>query len=197
MSIRVIKVKSDKYNGFKVPNKTDTCTKWAIHIYNIIKEAKIELLSNILVKDAYNNLIVCLNKYKDTLESWIPAKYDKYTVGIKYDSYKRMPFRWNYTFKEQDDPIISAHIKDNTLDIITTYMILYELIKRDVVPYMEQKEHDINNKKDIECYHRCIEKLERDIIIFENRIKSHRRSINTYVNTCIALQTPPSITNFD
>ena len=77
-SKRTTKPKVDKYNGFKVPKRTVKSTKWAIYLYDMIKEAKPELLSIDLVKDAYNNLVDCLIKYENTLETWTPSKYNKY-----------------------------------------------------------------------------------------------------------------------
>ena len=88
-------------------------------------------------------------------------------------------------------------IKEKSNDIIKTYNILYDLIKRDVVPYMELKQHEISSKKDIEYYHRCMEKLENDIKVYERSIESHRKSISEYATKCIALQNPPNYTKFD
>jgi hypothetical protein len=199
---KVAKVKVDKYNGFKVPPKSRTSTKWAIHIYDMIKEAKPTLLENEAVKDAYNKLIECLIKYEGTIESWVPTKYQKYVSGIKprNDSYgfmQNLPVRWNYSWQQQNDPIIRQEIKEKSQDILTTYTVLYDLIKRDVVPYMELKEHDSKSKKEIEYYHRCMEKLENDIKVYERSIESHRKSISEYAKKCIALQNPPNLTKFD
>ena len=120
---KVTKVKVDKYNGFKVPAKSRTSTKWAIHIYDMIKEAKPTLLENEPVKDAYNKLIECLIKYEGTIESWIPTKYHKYAVGIKprNNSYgvdmQCLPVRWTYSWQQQNDPIIRQEIKEKSQDI--------------------------------------------------------------------------------
>lgn len=206
---KVVKQKVDKYNGFKVPPKSRGSTKWAFYIYDMIKEAKPELLENIAVRDAYNNLIVCLIKYEDKLETWIPSRYQKYSTGIKLknDSYTQLngiPGRWKYSWTEQNDPIIKPKMKADSEDIITNYTILYDLIKRDVVPYMEIKEHEIKSKKDIEQYHRYMENIERDIKTFENHIKTYekhiensRKSLAEYATKCVALQNPPKLTKFD
>ena len=199
---KVAKVKVDKYSGFKVPIKTRVSTKWTIYIYDMIKEAKPELLESDAVKIAYNNLVECLIKYEGwQLETWIPPKYQKYNTGIKpkKDSYgysQSLPVRWNYTWQQQNDPIIKAEIKEKTDDIINTYIILYDLIKRDVVPYMELKEHTRKSKKDIDYFHRVMEKLENDIKVWERAIESNRKSIGEYAAKCIALETP-ILTKFD
>jgi hypothetical protein len=199
---KVAKTKVDKYNGFKVPPKSRSSTKWAFYIYDMIKEAKPALLENIAVRDAYNNLIDCLIKYEVKLETWIPAKYQKYSTGIKlkkdgYTELNGIPGRWKYSWTEQNDPIIRPQMKAASEDIIKTYTILYDLIKRDVVPYMEIKDHEIKSKKDIEYYHRCMEKLENDIKTFERSITSHRKTLGEYAAKCIALQNPPNLTKFD
>ena len=41
---KTVKTKVDKYNGFKVPDKKTPSTRWAIYLYDMIKEAKPELL---------------------------------------------------------------------------------------------------------------------------------------------------------
>ena len=55
---KTVKTKVDKYNGFKVPDKKIPSTRWANHVYDIIKEARLELLQREDVRTAYNNLIV-------------------------------------------------------------------------------------------------------------------------------------------
>lgn len=199
---KVAKVKVDKYNGFKVPPKSRAATRWTIYIYDMIKEAKPELIENAAVKDAYNNLVECLIKYEGNIESWVPAKYRKYTMGIKpiNDSYgftHGFPLRWSYNWQQQNDPIARKELKEKSDDILTVYTVLYDLIKRDVVHYMEVKQHELTSKKDVEYYHRCMEKLENDIKVYERGIESYRKSICDYAKKCIALQTPPTLTKFD
>ena len=201
-SKRVVKVKVDKYNGFKVHIKTRVSTKWTIYIYDMIKEAKPELLESDEVKIAYNNLVDCLIKYEgNQLKTWIPSKYQKYNTGIKpkndpYGYSQSLPVRWNYSWPQLNDPIIKVEIKEKTDDIISIYIILYDLIKRDLVPYMELKEHISKSKKDIDYFHRDMEKLENDIKLWERTIESNRKSIGEYAAKCIALETP-ILTKFD
>lgn len=204
-SKRTPKPKVDKYNGFKVPTRTRKSTKWAIYLYDMIKEAKPELLSVDLVKDAYNNLVDCLSKYENTLETWLPSKYYKYSKdgnGIMpksdyYSSLMGIPGKWNYTWQQQNDPIIKEQIKKDGKDITDTYNILYELIKRDIVPYMEVKQHEIKSKKDVEYYHNQMEKLERDIKTYENLIVQTRKTLCEYAQKALKLQEPPVLTKFD
>lgn len=202
---RVAKAKVDKYNGFKVPPKGQKTTKWAVFLYDMMKEANPELLLNDQVKIAYNNLVDCLIKYDGILESWAPSKYnkyDKYTNGIvlKKDSYSELmgiPARWQYTWQQQNDPIIRPKMKTDSQNIIDTYTVLYELIKRDIVPYIELKHHDIKGKKDIEYYHNMMEKLERDIKAYEQSIENTRKTLCEYAQKALKLQEPPVLTMFD
>ena len=204
-SKRTPKPKVDKYNGFKVPTRTRLSTRWAIYLYDMIKEAKQELLSVDLIKDAYNNLIDCLVKYETTLETWAPSKYNRYGkdgngIILKneyYSSLMGIPGKWNYTWQQQNDPIIKEKIKSEGKDITDTYTVLYELIKRDIVPYMEKKQWEITSKKDVEYYHNQMEKLERDIKIYEQSIIEKRKRLCEYAERAIKLGTPPKYTIFE
>lgn len=204
-SKRTTKPKVDKYNGFKVPTRTRKSTKWAIYLYDMIKEAKPELLSVDLVKDAYNNLVECLAKYDNNLETWIPSKYYKYAKdgnGIilrkeYYSNLMGIPGKWDYTWQQMNDPVTKEQISKDAKDITDTYTVLYELIKRDIVPYMELKQHEIKGKKDIEYYHNQMEKLERDIKMFEQSIVNTRKTLCEYAEKALKLQQPPVLTKFD
>lgn len=204
-SKRTPKPKVDKYNGFKIQPRTRKVTKWTLYVYEMIKEAKPDLLSVDLVKDAFNNLVDCLIKYENNLETLIPLKYSKYAktgngIILKEDYYSMLngiPGRWNYTWQQQNDPIIRAEIKQKSKDIIDTYTILYDLIKRDVVPYMETKQWEISTKKEIEYYHNQMEKLERDIKTYEQSIINTRKTLCEYAEKALKLRQPPIITKFD
>ncbi len=204
-SKRVAKPTVDKYNGFKVPTRTRKSTKWAIYIYDLIKEAKPELLSVDLVKDAYNNLVECLIKYENVFESWLPSKYSKYSkdgngIILKSSYYSELmgiPGRFIYSWEQIRDSVIKEQIKKDAKDITDTYTILFELIKRDVVPYMEMKAHEISSKKDIEYYQIQMEKLEKQIKYYEKEIENARKSICEYAQKSIKLREPPKLTKFD
>ena len=204
-SKRTPKPKVDKYNGFKVPTRTRKSTRWAIYLYDMIKEAKPDLLSLELVKDAYNNLIDCLAKFENTLETWTPSKYYKYGkdgngIVLKRDYYSDLmgiPGKWNYTWEQQRDTIIKEQMKKDSKEITDAYTVLYEHIKRDIVPYMELKQHENRSKKDIEYYHNQMEKLERDIKVYENSIIHTRKTLCEYAEKALKLQQPPVLTKFD
>lgn len=203
-NIKSKKQKVDKYNGFKVPSRTRKSTKWTIYIYDMIKEAKPELLLVDLVKNAYNNLVDCLIKYENTLETYIPNKYYKYgkdgngiILKAGYGQIMGIPGRWTYTWDQQSDPVIKENLKKYSKEIADIYNILFELIKRDIIPYMEIKNHEIKTKKDIEYYHNQMEKLENSIKIYEQAITNTRKTLCEYAEKALKLQDGPILTNFD
>jgi hypothetical protein len=198
------KVKVDKYNGFKVPAKAGPkSTKCVNHIYDMIKEGAPALLQRDDVRTAFNNFVDCLRKYDDTLESWAPAKYAKYTSGIminesdKYSYLKGLTCRFKGEYDSWRNADIKKKMVDDANDVLNTYRPLYELIKRDIVPYMEIKQHEIKSKKDIEYYHTQMEKLERDIKVYEQSINHARKTMCEYAEKALKLQQPPTLTKFD
>jgi hypothetical protein len=187
--------KSDKYNGFKVPSKSGPITtKCVIHIYDMIKEAAPTLIERDDVRIAFNNFVDCLRKYDGVIESWIPSAKYKYNSGIKinennkFEPLKGLACRFRYTYND---------ISESAKIILNAYRPLYDLIKRDIVPYMEIKHWEIRNKKDTEKYHKIIEKEERNIKTFEEAIQNARKVICEYAEKALALQTPPTVTKFD
>jgi hypothetical protein len=205
-SKRTTKSKVDKYNGFKIQPRTRRSTKWTIYIYGLIKEANVDLLSNEQVKIAFNNLVDCLLKYEEIFETWIPSKYYKYSKignGIipKEESYKKelmgIPGHWLYDYtRQRNDLVLKEKIEKDSKEIVDTYMVLYELIKRDVVPYMELKQWEITSKKDMEYYHNQIEKVEKHIKDLEALIDKSRKTLCEYAEKAVKLSTPPPLTRF-
>jgi hypothetical protein len=198
------KVKVDKYNGFKVPAKTGPkSTKCVTHIYDMIKEAAPTLLERDDVRTAFNNFVDCLRKYDLELESWVPPKYNKYNAGIRinekeaYSYLKGLPCRFKNEYDSWKSADLKKKLTEDSNDVLNTYKPLYDLIKRDVVPYMETKYWENKSKKDIEYYHNQMEKLERDIKTYENSIIHTRKTICEYAQKCLTLQTPPTLTKFD
>ncbi len=198
------KPKKDKYNSFKVPSKSGPrSTKGVRHIYDMIKEAAPTLLERDDVRNAFNNFVACLEKYEGTLTSWAPSRSSKYETGIKiiekdtYPYLKGLCCRFNYEYDIWKDNNLKTRLKDESNDILNAYRPLYDLIKRDVVPYMEIKQWEIKSKKEIQICHDMIEKLERDIKTFEDCITRTRKSICDYAQKALNLQNPPKVTSFD
>ena len=198
------KEKVDKYNGFKVPARTGpSSTRCVNHIYDMIKEAAPTLLERDDVRTAFNNFVECLRKYDTEIESWVPPKYNRYSIGIKidetnkYSNLKGLTYRFKNEYSAYNNPDIKKKLTDDIIIILNAYKPLYELIKRNVVPYMEVKEWELKSKKDINVYHKYMEKLERDVKTYEQCVNQTRKTICEYAQKCLALQTPPNITTFD
>lgn len=195
----------NKYNGFNVYSKSGhKGTKCTIHIYDMIKEANPELLGKDNVKKAFNDFVDCLKKY-DTLESYSP-KNKRYIKGIKivententcFDNFKDINCRFTYENNRYRDSEINAKLKKDCFDIINSYIPLYELIKRDVVPYMELKQWEIQSKKEIQKYHNLIEKEENIIIDYQNAINLARARMCEYAKRAFDLHNPPERPIFD
>lgn len=198
------KPKVDKYNGFKVPAKAGPrSTRGVNHIYDMIKEAAPTLLERDDVRTAFNNYVDCLRVWDDVLTTWGPSKNYKYNSGIKinendrFSPSKGLHFRFNYEYNIGAYASLKEKLDTDSTIILNAYRPLYDLIKRDVVPYMEIKQWELRSKKDIENYHRMIEREEKNIQTFEGAIESTRKVICEYATKALALQTPPTTTKFD
>ena len=203
---KTVKTKVDKYNGFKVPDKKIPSTRWANHVYDMIKEARLELLQREDVRTAYNNLIDCLRKYDGLLESYIPSKYSKYNSGIDFDYiangvavFNCHPFRWipnsNYADSQRDENIKKKI--EFIVEIEKVYTPLFDLIKRDVINYMKLKQHEINSKYTIQRLHYQMEKVEKSIKMYESRITDLYKEMGRLSEEAIKCKEPPKLTVFD
>ena len=207
---KTVKTKVDKYNGFKVPDKKIPSTRWTIHVYDMIKEARLELLHREDVCTTYNNLVECLRKYDGLLESYIPSKYSKYNSGIDFNYiangvavFNCHPFRWlpehdytNHKSNEQRDVNIKKKI-EFIVELEKVYTPLFDLIKRDVINYMKLKQHEINSKYTTQRLHYRMEKVEKSIIMYENRVTDLYKEMGKLSEEVIKCKEPPKLTVFD
>jgi len=200
---KTVKTKVDKYNGFKVPDKKTPSTRWAIYLYDMIKEAKPDLLKREDVRNEYNNLITCLRKYDGFIESSIPSKYYKYNRGIdiigEVVSGLLYPFRWIHdnAYNNPQRNVYSEKKTEFNTEIKQVYAPLYELIKRDIIPYMELKQHEITSKSQIERYHYQMGKVERTIKVYESRIADLYKEMGKLSEEVIKCKEPPNLTVFE
>ena len=200
---KTVKTKVDKYNGFKVPDKKTPSTRWAIYLYDMIKEANPDLLKREDIRNEYNNLITCLRKYDGFLESHIPSKYYKYNRGIdimgEVVSGLLYPFRWIHdnAYNNPQRNVNSEKKTEFNKEIKQVYAPLYELIKRDIIPYMELKQHEITSKSQIERYHYKMEKVERTIKAYESRIADLYKELGQLSEEVMKCKEPPNLTVFE
>ena len=88
-------------------------------------------------------------------------------------------------------------IQASRIDIMNTYAILYELIKRDVIPYMETKLHQQVNERMSKYYRYRMKALESVIKTAEDKITKTQEKMVLYSQQYEELQIPPKLTVFD
>jgi hypothetical protein len=194
-----------KKNGFNVPLKSGAeSTQFCYYMYTMIKETNLSLLEKDDIKTAYNNFVDCCKKYDENLITWVPEGDDKYhrcitPYGVpiiphevqnsKYPfPFKHLPMRWKYYMPDK--------LQTEAEDIMNHYMVLYELIKRDVVPYMETKYWEITDKKRVEFLNSKIHKLEEEVKKYNEKLEEIQKLI--YKCACEALKLQhPKLTQFD
>ena len=215
------KVKKDKFNYFNVPliRNGPSYSKSVRHIYDMIQEASPQLLVREDVRKAFNDFVGFLANYDNILVSWSNGRTYKYASGVKITdnsqtSLRELNCRLDYNvfdekdYKEIEDRWVefdnvkinspkAKKIMIDSKDIIKSYTPLYDLIKREVVPYMELKNWDISRKIKIAHYHDMIEKNENDIKQYEKYIERCRSHMGEYAEKVLFLQNPPETTRFD
>lgn len=151
-------------------------TLWARHVYTIIHEFAPDLLKREDVIDAFNSFVDCLAKHNDVFESYIPSKRKRYQVGILYEKMKfqryldeNIPAR----FKNEDEvwrnrQLSSVH-QEIIREILQIYKVLYDLIKRDVLPPLERIIHEEQVKRLAPIYRRDIEAYQTHMTKEEHR----------------------------
>ena len=193
------KVKVEKYNGFKVNTRMQS-TRCIPHIYEMIKSANPTLLEREDVKKAFNDFVEFLIKYNDSFQSTKPTKHNKYTTGVKLKIKKDYLAELNFRFIYPQQSWNSESIKkfdECSNEFLKYYTPLYDLIKRDVIPYMEIKDWEIKSKNMIEYYHRLIEREEVDIKRYELYINQSRSRMGEYAEKALVYHNPPETTKFD
>lgn len=199
-----LKLQKSKTDGFNVPKSNIKSTKCAKYIYDMIKEGKPELLSRNDVKNAFNNFVECLKKYNGTLESntYIRNKYSGIKIGENtekesLDNCKAINCKFNYENEVYRNIELKNKLLCECFDIINSYVPLYDLIKHDIIPYMEIKTWEIKSKKEIEYFHRLIEREENNIKLFEKSIERSRQLMFDYAQKALTWQKPPETTIFN
>lgn len=151
-------------------------TLWAHHVHSIIKEFAPDLLKREDVIDAFNSFVDCLAKYDNDFESYIPTKRKRYHVGFIYEKLKFQRYLDENIpgqFKNEDQvwrnrqlSSVHAHIIQ---DILETYKVLYDLVKRDVLPPLERIIHEEQVKRLAPIYRRDIEAYQTHMTKEEKR----------------------------
>jgi hypothetical protein len=207
------KVKKDenteKFKILKKSGPTANIAKWPLYIYKSMKEHAPHLLLREDVRIAYNNFINCILKYQDSLRTLGKHSYDKYDYGFKInertEDYKKgLPFTFTYAWDARRDTNLKNKLDIESKDIIDTFRILYELIKKDIMPHVYLKHTEEYNKtlkaqyfKDIERYELAIKNKETKIKEIEENILQCRKIIVEHINKIKDLDLPPKVPSFD
>lgn len=197
--------KKEKNNGFNVPVKSraPTSTKWAIYIFEIIKEAAPQLLEREDVKTAYNSFVECLSLHSPSFRTTMPFKSNKYNVyNLIIDKVEKLPLYLDYNYTNYN---VSREERIKEKDaIFNSYIPLYELIKRDVIPYMQQREHEQQKVSMTKLYRRRMERneerikrLEASVRALQKQIEKEQKRVAEYATAIIKLDIPPEPVTFD
>ena len=201
--LKTVKTKVDKYNGFKVPDKKIPSTRWASYVYNMITEAKPSLLQMDDVRTTYNKMVECLRKYGGLLESYIPTKYYKYhnsRIYLDDNIFDCHVFRWISDNYDYNNPRPNENRKKKLefiVEFADVYTLFFNLIRRDIIPYMELKQHEINSKQQIERCHYQMKRVENNIKMYESRIADQYKELGKLSEEVIKCGAPPKLTVFE
>lgn len=208
------KPKALKNHGFNVPKKNGPqCTIGCIYIYNMIKEANEGLVQREDVRDAYNNFVECCLKYTDNLYSHIPRKSVTYHHKLRPflgcdESTQTYCLPFGLRYPTSNNQIVNEENNKKKAnaekDILEKYTVLYELIKRDVIPYMELKSWEVTCKEETEqcnaqirVYNERIKDWEELISRHQVYISNYQESIADLAQRALDAQKPPVLTSFD
>jgi hypothetical protein len=184
---------------------------WTKHIYLLLKELCPHLLEQEPVITAFNAFISCLLKYRGQFQTYKPSPSSKYEacVNVQYidvtystnriytlKALRGLPHRFHGISQNQEQEISS--------DIYQHYSVLYEWIKRDLVPAMERKAHAIRTEQYMKYASKRIaqfdeqikniqKRCERDIQVVQNNIISLSIRMKESEKPCVVTEFPPSL----
>ena len=182
---------------------------WTKHIHLLLKELSPHLLEQEPVINAFNALITCLLKYREQFQTLKPSPSSKYEICINV-KYIDVMYSTGYIYTQKELRGLPHRIRGVTQDqqqvissdIYQHYSVLYELIKRDIVPAMERKAHAINMEKYIKYICKRItqydeqikkvkERCEKDIQIIQNHIVDLSARMKEFEKPCVVTTFPP------
>lgn len=180
---------------------------WTKHIHLLFKELCPHLLEQEPVISAFNALITCLLKYRNEFQTFKPSPSYKYEeciniryIDVKYSSgHTQKALRG---FAHRIRGVTQEKEQEISSDIYQHYVVLYELIKRDIVPAMERKTHTINMEKNMkytckriaqydEQIKKVKERCEKDIQMIQNHIVDLSTRMKEFEKPCVVTTFPP------
>lgn len=166
---------------FNVPGEF-TAAGWAKYIYNLIKGANKQLLKNEDICLAYNTFVDCLEKNSTHFYTFYPYKKYKsgFTLNNNINAIYGIPGRYVY------NP--TSELKTCLDDILNSYLPLYNMVKDEVIPYMEKKYAEVCTKKEIKIIKREISKYEKKIKKYQENIYSYQNKLSEFNNRLTELE---------
>lgn len=127
---------------FNVPKKyvdSESVLFWGRHIYYAIKQFAPQLLKNEAVMNAYNAFVGAMTRESAT-RFYIPMGKYRFLRGVNLDDYKDgIPIQVTVLNIEREPPsVIQERKKAILLKYNAAYRPLYDLIKRAIIPKIEQ-----------------------------------------------------------
>ena len=155
---------------------------WARHVYDMIRVSNPAFLLRADICEAYNELVACLMAYGTELVTRIPWTHHIYRAGIKYDSpLDKKELRSFFHIHRE----ATGSFEQQVDHVLGVYEPLYNLIKDNVVPYMEQAFEKYHRERDTKLYTRLLasyvakherltEKYEREIALVNKQMQQCR-----------------------
>jgi len=192
----------EKKKKFNVPSKVKTRggnpLKWGRHVYLSMKTLVPSLLEKEGVMDAYNDFIDVLSVPRPNIVIYITGGANSHLHGINLEGYDTIPVHCNVlhasahqTIEKNKERLVQ---RDEMIQACRkAYLPLYELIKREMVPLIEQKKRDQLNRGMI-AYHtvqvrkvvqkqiRAQEKFDAVMQRMEKNIEYNKKQIQIYTN---------------
>ena len=130
---------------FNVPGEYSSLA-WANYIYKLIKGANKDFLKNQEISITYNNFVKCLDTNSYRFQTWVPLVKYKYgfTLHDNIESFCGIPGRFMINSSSTD-------IETCIHEIVNSYMPLYNLVKDEVIQYINSKYLDSCKKKEIKA----------------------------------------------
>ena len=175
-------VKKQKPVKINVPSNDDKALSWARHVYDMIKETNPALIKQENIVNAYNAFVEITNKNKNalTLITYKPAFRKKYNEGIvigftKHGQITGISYDLTYSINKKECLLFK--------EITDAYYVLFELIKTEVVPYMECKHTEYMRKVNINDHTKQLKRQEQALLNLSSRfdanIQYYERSIHS------------------
>jgi hypothetical protein len=138
-------------------HRTQPDNLWPRHIYTIIKECNPAFLQRTDIHAAYHHLMEGLLLYTPRImRSYEPYTNDKYHKGIHIQVIEELIGE----SISANNIVLRQEFQVAAIDIMARYSALYNLIKHEVVPYMERKSHEEKVEKEKKSHsqnlQRCI-----------------------------------------